>query len=109
MNRPKLSESVRGALDRRQFLIAAGTLLLAPAYAQERREPARFASALPISGSALEGIPVSTPEAQGFDSGRLAAMTRFIESTSEPTFSMMIARNGHIVYEMLAGDLPRDA
>ena len=109
MNRPKLSESVRGVLDRRRFLIAAGTLLLAPAYAQERREPARFASALPISGSALEGIPVSTPEAQGFDSARLAAMTRFIESTSEPTFSMMIARNGHIVYEMLAGDLPRDA
>src|SRR5262249_58977109 len=24
-------------------------------------------------------------------------------------FSMMIARNGHVVYEMLAGDLPRDA
>ena len=109
MNRPTLSEPVRGALDRRRFLIAAGTLLLAPAYAQEKREPARFASALPVSGSALEGIPVSTPEAQGFDSGRLAAMTRYIESTSERTFSMMIARNGHILYEMLAGNLPRDA
>ena len=94
---------------RRRFLIAAGTLLFAPAHAQERRESARFATALPFSGAALEGIPVSTPEAQGFDSARLAAMTQFIERSPERIFSMMIARNGHVIYEMLAGDLPRDA
>lgn len=95
--------------DRRRLLIAAGTLLLAPAYAQERGQAARFATALPLSGTALEGITVSTPEAQGLDSTRLAAMTQFIERSPERTFSMMIARNGRIVYEMLAGDLSRDA
>ena len=36
-------------------------------------------------------------------------MTRLIESSPHKVFSMMIARNGKLVYEMLAGDLSRDA
>lgn len=97
--------------DRRRFLLAAGALLLAPVHAQEklRQQKPPFASALPVSGTTLEGFRLSTPEAQGLDSARLANMTRFIESSPHRVFSMMIARNGHVVYEMLAGDLPRDA
>ena len=97
--------------DRRRVVFAAGALLLAPARAQAPPGAAkpRHASALPVSEAALEGFRLSSPEAQGLDSGRLADMTRFIESAPERVFSMMIARNGHLVYEMLAGDLPRDA
>jgi CubicO group peptidase (beta-lactamase class C family) len=58
---------------------------------------------------ALESFSLSTPEAQGIDSARLAAMTRVIERTPHRIFSMLIARNGSLVYEMLAGDLSRDA
>jgi CubicO group peptidase (beta-lactamase class C family) len=93
-------------------LAAAGALIAAaPIYAQESRssEQADLASALPTSGTALEHFGLSTPEAQGFDSARLAAMTRYIESSPHKVFSMLIARNGNLVYEMLAGDLTRDA
>ena len=97
--------------ERRRLLIAAGALLLAPARAQELPGQAgsRFASALPLPGTTLEGFRLSTPEAQGLDSGRLADMTRYIEAAPHRIYSMMIARNGHLVYEMLAGDLARDA
>ena len=94
------------AWDRRRFLIAAGGLLMAPARAQEKPH---FASALPLPGTMLEGFHLSTPEAQGFDSARLARMTRFIEVSAHRIFSLMISRNGNLVYEMVAGDLPRDA
>lgn len=98
-------------INRRRFLTAAGALFMAPVHAQEKPRPEQpyFASALPWSGTTLEGFRLSTPEAQGFDSARLAAMTRFIEGSPQRVFSMMIARNGNLVYEMLAGDLSRDA
>ena len=97
--------------NRRRFLAAAGALCIAAARGQEqpRRETAQFASALGAPGGTLEGFRVSTPEAQGFDSARLARMTQFIEASPQPVFSMMIARNGTLVYEMLAGNLSRDA
>ncbi|HKA43044.1 MAG TPA: serine hydrolase [Burkholderiales bacterium] len=97
--------------ERRRLLMAAGALLLAPAHAQESAPQAsrRFASALPLAEPTLEGFRLATPEAQGFDSARLTNMTRVIENAPHRVFSMMIARNGHVVYEMLAGDLPRDA
>jgi CubicO group peptidase (beta-lactamase class C family) len=97
-------------ISRRRFLAAAGALLAAPAHAQGGRRPERasLASALPWSGTELENFRLSTPEAQGIDSARLAAMTRFIESTPQRVFSMLIARNGTLVYEMLAGDLSRN-
>lgn len=92
-------------------MAAAGAVCVIPACAQiePRTGPPRLASALPSTGATLEGFRVSTPEAQGLDSARLARMTRFIEATPERVFSVMIARHGHLVYEMLAGDLPRDA
>jgi CubicO group peptidase (beta-lactamase class C family) len=92
-------------------LAATGALLAAPIHAQERRRPehAYLASSLPVSGTTLENFRLSTPEAQGIDSARLAAMTRLIESTPHRVFSMLIARNGSLVYEMLAGDLSRDS
>jgi CubicO group peptidase (beta-lactamase class C family) len=98
-------------IDRRRFLAAAGALCIAPARAQDSPRPERpqFASALAPAGAMLEGFRLSTPEAQGIDSARLARMTRFIEASPQPVFSMMIARNGNLVYEMLAGDLSRDA
>lgn len=98
-------------ISRRRFLTAAGALLTAPIHAQERQRPERapFASTLPLSGMTLENFRLSAPEAQGIDSARLAAMTRLIESTPHRVFSMCIARNGNLVYEMLAGDLSRDA
>jgi CubicO group peptidase (beta-lactamase class C family) len=98
-------------ISRRRFLAAAGALLAAPVHAQEGRRPeqAYLASALPSPGMALENFPLATPEAQGIDSARLAAMTRVIESAPHRIFSMLIARNGSLVYEMLAGDLTRDA
>ncbi len=98
-------------ISRRRFLASAGVLPAAPIHAQVIRRPKQtyFASALPLSGLTLENFRLSTPEAQGIDSAQLAAMTRFIESTSHRVFSMLIARNGNLVYEMLAGDLTRDA
>lgn len=92
-------------------MAAAGALCIAPVRAQDKPRPEqpKFASALAAMGDMLEGFRLSTPEAQGMDSGRLARMTRFIEAAPNPVFSVLIARNGHLVYEMLAGDLPRDA
>jgi len=97
---------------RRRLLAAIGALCVTPIEAQEKpikEQRPRFASALPIVGPVLEGFRLSTPEAQGIDSARLARMTRFIEASANHVFSMMIARNGNLVYEMLAGDLSRDA
>jgi CubicO group peptidase (beta-lactamase class C family) len=95
---------------RRRLLIAGSALLLAPARAQEPpRANALLASALPVPEPVLEGFRIATPEAQGFDSARLAVMTRFIEAAPHKVFSMMIARNGHLVHEMLAGDITRNA
>src|SRR4029453_4985941 len=60
---------------RRRLLIAGSALLLAPARAQEPPPAtARLASALPLPEPTLEGFRVAPPEAQGFDSARLAAM-----------------------------------
>ena len=98
-------------INRRRLLSAAGALLIAPARAQQKPQPQQppLASALPLPATALEDFALSTPEAQGIDSARLAAMTRGIESAPRKVFSVLIARNGNLVYEMLAGDLPRDA
>ena len=99
-------------INRRCFLAAAGAICILPVKAQERRrqETPQFASALAVTGTAtLEGFRLSTPEAQGIDSRRLAEMTRLIEESPHRVFSMMIARNGNLVYEMVAGNLSRDA
>jgi CubicO group peptidase (beta-lactamase class C family) len=98
-------------ITRRRFVAAAGALCVAPVRAQEKphQESAQFASVLGAPAGTLEGFRLSTPESQGFDSSRLARMTQIIEASPQPVFSMMIARNGNLVYEMLAGDLGRDA
>ncbi len=98
-------------VSRRRFIAVAGALCIAPVHAQYKPRPEQpaFASALASAGAVLEDFRLSTPEAQGFDSARLARMTRFIEASPNVVFSVLIARNGHLVYEMLAGDLSRDA
>jgi CubicO group peptidase (beta-lactamase class C family) len=93
-------------INRRRFLTAAGVFFTVPLRAQGNP---RLASALPVAGSKFTEFQLSTPEAQGFDSARLARMTHFIEASPHRVFSMMISRNGRLVYEMVAGDLSRDA
>ncbi|HZM45114.1 MAG TPA: serine hydrolase [Burkholderiales bacterium] len=97
--------------NRRRLLATAGALCMSPLRAQERPRSAgpQFASALGSAGPSLEGFDLSTPEAQGLDSARLARMTTVIEMSPHKVFSMMIARNGKLVYEMLPGNLSRDA
>jgi CubicO group peptidase (beta-lactamase class C family) len=59
----------------------------------------------PVAGGEL---PVATPEDRGVDSRRLIAMTESIREQRLPVFSVLISRDGALVYELYTSSLTRD-
>jgi CubicO group peptidase (beta-lactamase class C family) len=55
-----------------------------------------------------EEWPVSTPEAQGMDSVKLAGMFTFFAEEDYRVKSLLVIRNGHIVAEAYSPDIPQD-
>lgn len=44
-------------------------------------------------------LPTSTPEAQGFDSGKLAEVLRAIKESGQPVHSLLVARRGNVILD----------
>jgi CubicO group peptidase (beta-lactamase class C family) len=51
---------------------------------------------------------VSTPEAQGMDSGKIAAMLRYLSANRKPVHSVLVIRNGWLVTEADFFPTPRN-
>jgi CubicO group peptidase (beta-lactamase class C family) len=78
---------------------------LAPACAAPRPSPPEAPRATDVSASFGE----STPEAVGLDPHALAKLTEWVRDTSDlPIFSILISRDGKLVYELYTSRLARD-
>jgi CubicO group peptidase (beta-lactamase class C family) len=49
--------------------------------------------------SLAESLPLSTPEAQGFDSGKLAAVVLAAKESGQPVHSLLVVRRGNVVLD----------
>ncbi len=76
-----------------------------------------FVLAVPGPGLAAEAQPPTDfsasfrpalPEEAGLDSQRLAALTEWVRDNPLPIFSLLISRNGKLVYELYTAGLGRD-
>ena len=55
-----------------------------------------------------DDTPAAAPEDEGLDSGTLVALTEWIRDHPVPIFSLLISRNGRLVYELYTSSLTRD-
>ena len=88
------------------FFCASILALTAPVFAQAADSPGPLS---PIPTSELSAsFGVSTPEAEGLDSAKLVELTNWIRDNKPPIFSVLISRDGKLVYELYSSSLDRD-
>ncbi|URF07465.1 serine hydrolase domain-containing protein [Cupriavidus campinensis] len=80
-------------------LLAAGTLLAQPAMA---------AAATATATATTEGIPTAQPESVGVDSTRLVALSEWIRRDQLDVRSLLVIKDGKIVFERYGDGLSRD-
>jgi CubicO group peptidase (beta-lactamase class C family) len=51
---------------------------------------------------------LSTPEREGVDANALSDLTTWVRDSSVPIFSILISRNGKLIYELYTSNLTRD-
>lgn len=90
------------------LLLAAGCAAheQAPPPAPGHPAPSAAVAALPTDFS--DSFGASAPEAQGMDSRRLVALTEWVRDNTTPIFSILISRNGKLVYELYTSSLERE-
>ncbi len=63
----------------------------------------------PVPASELSAsFAVASPEAEGLDSAKLAALPKWVHESKAPIFSVLISRDGKLVFELYTSSLPRD-
>jgi CubicO group peptidase (beta-lactamase class C family) len=65
-------------------------------------------SAAPRIEDIRDDTPVGIPEDEGLDSRRLIALSEWMRDEKVPIFSVLISRNGRLVYEQYTSSLTRD-
>src|SRR5688500_17028996 len=53
-------------------------------------------------------LPASDPESEGFDSQKLIELAEWVRDSKLPIYSVLISRNGKLVFELYTGRIQRD-
>jgi CubicO group peptidase (beta-lactamase class C family) len=80
-------------------------LLLSACAGPRPAAPAQPAPAPAVRGAEIEA---STPEAQGMSRAPFVQLTRWIDATPVPVFSVLVSRHGKLVYELYTSSFDRD-
>ncbi len=67
-----------------------------------------FAPIPPLGTEASQDFGESTPEAQGVDANALAELADWVAHDDAPIYSVLISRNGKLVFELYTSGLGRD-